>query len=103
MFEIESSEEREHYEGVGDYVHVVTSNLFDIARVFEEPDDALHYAHQILKAIEQVPLLTHDLYWNEYSERHRTTVSAADTRCMITATVRKLRVRRDRCYMLGNE
>lgn len=104
MFEIESGEEVEHPDdGTGDYVHVVTSNLFDIVRAFANADDALQYAMQIFKAVDQTPLLLYDMYASEYGMRHRTTVSAADRKCMITATARKLRVRRDRCYTLGNE
>lgn len=104
MFEVESGEETERPDdGTGDHVHVVTSNLFDIARVFAGEDDALHYALQIFKAIEVTPLLMYATYKAEYTESHHVRVSAGDLRCMITATVRKLRIRRDRCYTLGNE
>lgn len=104
MFEVESGEETEHPdEGVCNHVHVVTSNLFNIARVFADEDNALHYALQIFKAIEITPLLTYARYRLEYTESHHVHVSAGDLRCMITATVRKLRIRRDRCYTLDNE
>ena len=107
MFRIESVEEAEQPDDdddvEGDYVHVVTANLFDIARVFADPYIAMDYALHIFKAFDQTPLLMRAMYLDEYRNRHRITISAADRKSMITVTVRKLRIRNDRCYTLGNE
>jgi hypothetical protein len=106
-YELKLVEEAEQpapeYNKIGEYVHVVTTQLFDIARVFQDRDDALHYALQIFKAIEQTTVLTYDDYREEYGQSHHVYVQAADRNCMVNVTVRKLRVRRDKCYLLGNE
>lgn len=106
MFEFVAGQEQEPEpieEGVFNYVHVVTSKLFNIAEVFAGEDDALHYALQIFNAIGHVGALTYSAYMEEYVDAHVTTVRAADSKSMVAVTVRKKRIRRDKCYILGNE
>ena len=105
-FKFVSSQEAEIPEEFGQYgshVHVVTTQLFDIARVFRDRDDALHYAAQIFKAIEQNTVMTMEDYREEYGTTHHVVIQAASPDCMVQVTVRKLRIRRDKCYLLGNE
>ena len=90
-------------EGAFNHVHVVTSNLFNICEVFGGEDDALHYALQIFNGIDQTAALSYAEYMKEYADCHFTTLRAADLNCMVACTMRKKRIRRDKCYILGNE
>lgn len=99
MFTFVSGAEDETYDESKplEFVHVVTTNAFDVARVFRYRTDALYYAFDFIGLMGAVPALSLPLYREAYINCNVVTMQSSDEKCDIAVTVRRSRIRRERC------
>lgn len=100
MFQFVSQSEEENFdeEAPLEYVHLVTTNAFDIAKAFRYRTDALFYAFDFISQMGAAPALKYKSYRQAYICTGMVVMRSSDVNCNVAATIRKTEIRRQRCY-----
>lgn len=82
-----------------EYVHIVTANVFDLAKAFRYRTDALYYAFDLVEEMGgAVPAERFVKYRDIYISADVAVIQSSDIDCHVVATVRKTHIRRQRDF-----
>ena len=85
------------------YIHLVTTNAFDVAQAFRYRTDALFYAFDFVAIGGAVPALKYAMYRDVYIGSGFVMMRSSDADCDLVVTVRKTEIRREKCYVITSE